>query len=83
MDWKVCVDSGLAKKIKPDKDMVGALLSSADKRMRSVDMLKTDNVTANSKLSLAYDALREVLEALAIKHGNKIIQPSTNISSRP
>ena len=35
-------------------------------------MLKTDNITANSKLSLAYDALREVLEALAIKQGYKI-----------
>ncbi|MCL4391142.1 hypothetical protein M1112_00410 [Candidatus Parvarchaeota archaeon] len=72
MDWKACVDSGMAKRITPDKEMVAALLITADKRMKSVDMLKTNSVTANSKVSLAYDALREVLEALAIKYGYKI-----------
>lgn len=72
MDWRECVDSGMAKKVKPDKEMIAAILSSADKRMKSVDLLKTSSVTANSKLSLAYDALRETLEALAIKHGYKI-----------
>ncbi len=72
MDWKGCVDSGMSKEVKPDKELIASLLSSADKRMKSVDLLKTDSVTANSKLSLAYDALREVLEALAIKHGYKI-----------
>ncbi len=72
MDWKECIDSGMAKSIMPDKDMILSLLSSADKRIKSVDLLKTDNITANSKLSLAYDALREVLEALAIKQGYKI-----------
>ena len=65
MDWKECIDSGMAKSIMPDKDMILSLLSSADKRIKSVDLLKTDNITANSKLSLAYDALREVLEALS------------------
>ncbi len=72
MDWKECFDSGMVKEVKPDKEMINALLYSADNRMKSVDMLETDNVTANSKLSLAYDALREVIEALAIKHGYKI-----------
>ncbi len=72
MDWQECIDSGMAKKINPDKEMVNSLLSSADKRIKSADLLKTDNITANSKLSLSYDALREVLEALAIKQGYKI-----------
>ena len=66
MDWKECFDSGMVKEVKPDKEMINALLYSADNRMKSVDMLETDNVTANSKLSLAYDALREEREALAI-----------------
>ncbi len=72
MDWKECIGSGMAKEITPDKEMVNSLLSSADKRIKSVNLLKTDNITANSKLSLAYDALREVLEALAIKQGYKV-----------
>ena len=72
MDWKECIDSGVAKEIKPDEEMIASILSSADKRIKSVDLLKTDDITANSKLSLAYDALREVLEALAIKRGYKV-----------
>lgn len=72
MDWKECFDSSMVKEVKPDNEMIKALLSSADNKMKSVDMLKTDRVTANSKLALAYDALREALEALAIKHGYKI-----------
>ena len=72
MGWEECVDSGMAKEVKLDKEMMAALLSSAAKRMKSVGLLKTGGVTANSKLSLACDALREVLEALAIKRGYKI-----------
>lgn len=59
MDWKECFDSSMVKEVKPDNEMIKALLSSADNKMKSVDMLKTDRVTANSKLALAYDALRE------------------------
>jgi hypothetical protein len=40
--------------------------------MKSSDELKMKETTSVSKFSLAYDSLRELLEALAIKNGYKI-----------
>ena len=72
MDWNTCLDKGVAKEIKPDEEMANSILSSSDNKIKSADLLETSKITAGSKLSLAYDALRGVLEALAIKHGYKI-----------
>ncbi len=42
------------------------------KEKNQADKLEIDDITASSKLSLAYDSLRELLEALSVKHGYKI-----------
>lgn len=72
MDWKRCLDSEIAKKITPDSEMVKALSSSSDNKLKSSEMLGISRITTSSKLSLTYDALREALEALAIKNGYKV-----------
>ncbi|MFA4820463.1 MAG: hypothetical protein WC613_05925 [Candidatus Aenigmatarchaeota archaeon] len=71
-DWKDCRDALVAKNIKPDEGMVKSLLRTSREKMLSSEMLKIGNVTAVSKFTLAYDSMREALEALAIRKGYKI-----------
>lgn len=72
MDWTACKKKDLVKEVKRDDNLINSLLSASTKRLKAQALLPLDNTTATSKLSLAYEALREVLEALAIANGFKI-----------
>jgi len=72
MDWKECKDSRMAKSIKPDMHLVRSLIKSSEKRLKSQDLLELNDITCESKVSLCYDAMRELLEALAVLKGFKI-----------
>ena len=72
MDWKECCNKRTAKQVSPDNDMILALMKSSENKLESESKLEMTNVTASSKLSLAYDSLRELLEALALKKGYKV-----------
>lgn len=71
-DWKGCCDRLTAKPIKPDLDMIKSLRKSSKNKLESENKLEMSDITASSKLSLAYDSLRELLEALSVKNGYKI-----------
>ncbi len=71
-DWKNCLDTLTAKRVKPDDSMIKSLIKTSENKFESENQLEMSNVTAASKLSLAYDSLRELLEALAVKKGYKI-----------
>lgn len=71
-DWKSCMDSLTAKNIKPDEGKIKSLLKSSESKFLSEGRLEMDKITATSKFSLAYESMREALEALAIKKGYKI-----------
>ncbi len=72
MDWKECCNKQLVKDVKTDTNMIKSLVKSSDNKLESEKMLAMNETTAASKLSLAYDSLRELLEALALKNGYKI-----------
>jgi hypothetical protein len=72
MDWTECNERRFVKKINSDENLVKSLVSSSRKRFESSERLNLDETTAASKVSLVYDSLRELLEALAIKKGFKI-----------
>lgn len=72
MDWKECCDRRIAKQVKSDIDMSNSLIKSSKNKMESENKLEMSDVTASSKLSLAYDSLRELLEASALKNGFKV-----------
>lgn len=72
MDWEECCNKRIVKDAKPDDDMVMSLIKSSKNKLESESRLEMSNVTAASKLSLAYDSLRELLEALALKNGFKV-----------
>ena len=66
------MDSLTAKNIKPDEGKIKSLLKSSESKFLSEGRLEMDKITATSKFSLAYESMREALEALAIKKGYKI-----------
>ena len=72
MDWEECRFKKIIKEVKPDENMIKSLKKSSKNKMESESKLEMDDITSISKLSLTYDSLRELLEALAIKKGFRI-----------
>jgi uncharacterized protein (UPF0332 family) len=72
MDWEECCGKRIVKDVKPDIELVASLKKSSGNKMESARQLLLSEVTAASKLSLAYDSLRELLEALALVNGYKV-----------
>lgn len=71
-DWKECCDKKIAKSISPDFEMISSLKESSENKIKSSDELSISLITASSKFILAYDSVREILEALSLKKGYKI-----------
>lgn len=72
MDWKECLNKKIVKKVQVDFELIKSLVKTSKNKLESENKLVMDNITANSKVSLAYDSLRELLEALSIRSGYKI-----------
>ena len=73
MDWIACrKNKNLVKEVSLDRNLINSLLKSSSNKEYSQRMLIMDSNTASSKVSLAYDALRELLEATALIKGYKI-----------
>lgn len=72
MDWEECFKKRIVKEIKKDTDLIKSLIENSRNKLESSNELKMNEITAISKFSLAYDSLREILEALSIEKGYKI-----------
>lgn len=70
MDWTECTKKRIVKSVGHDKNLIESIKKIADTKIESSDMLPAKFYY--SKISLLYDALRELLECLALKHGYKI-----------
>lgn len=72
MDWKECADNNLVKQKGVDKGLIDSLLKTSEMKLESNNRLELDEITAATKIGIAYDSLRELLEVLAIKKGFKV-----------
>jgi len=72
MDWKECFDKKIAKSVEPDEDLITSLKQTSENKLKSSEELIMNEINAGSKVSLSYDSLRELLEALTLKKGYKI-----------
>lgn len=72
MDWKECKDRRFVKEISSDQSLIKSLINSSNKKLESNKRLELDETTSSTKVSIAYESLREILEALAIQKGFKI-----------
>ncbi|PIN89557.1 hypothetical protein COU60_03015 [Candidatus Pacearchaeota archaeon CG10_big_fil_rev_8_21_14_0_10_34_76] len=72
MDFNECIKKRISKEVKRDADLIASLKKTSQNKFDSEDKLELNEITASSKISLLYDSLRELLEALAITRGYKI-----------
>jgi len=72
MDWSDCIHKRFIKETRIDKNLINSLIKSSENKLKSNERLEIDEFTASTKVSIVYDSLREILEALAIKKGYKI-----------
>ncbi|MBU0459337.1 MAG: hypothetical protein KJ597_01815 [Nanoarchaeota archaeon] len=72
MDWQECCRKRITKDVQVDEAMITALQKASKNKLESSQQLPLNLTTAASKLSLAYESLRELLEALALQRGYKI-----------
>ena len=72
MDFKECVDKKIIKSVSSDGELIKSLLKSSENKLKSQENLKMNDIHSSSKISLTYDSLREVLEALALVKGYKV-----------
>jgi hypothetical protein len=72
MDWTECNFKKMVKKVTLDTELIESLKESSQKKLESANRLKIDKITSSSVISLCYESLRELLEALALKKGFKI-----------
>ena len=72
MDWLECNKKRIVKGVSIDFELIESLIKSSKNKSKSELKLELDEVTVGSKISLLYDSLREILEALALKNKFKI-----------
>ena len=72
MDWTECGRNKLVKQVGADDNLAASLRASSANKLESQGLLPLNDKTAASKISLAYDAVRELLEAVAIERGFKV-----------
>ena len=80
MDLESCKKNKLVKEVKIDHPLIDSLLKTSEKKLKTQDMIVLNSTTSSSKISLAYDSLREILEALALSKGLKIYNHECYIS---
>ncbi len=73
MDLNECIKKGFIKKTEKNEELVRSLIEMATIRENVVKNTKLDALTISVVVSLAYDSLREVLEALCIMHEYKVL----------
>jgi hypothetical protein len=72
MDFNECLKKRIVKEVNEDEELIVSLIKTSQNKLDSEKKLELTEVTSGSKISLLYDSLRELLEALAIKNGYKI-----------
>lgn len=72
MNWNTCLRQREAKPIKPDVEMAASLEKTSANKAFSSQLLELKEETVASKISLHYDSVRELLEALTLRKGFKI-----------
>ena len=73
MDLNECFKKGLIKKTKADNELISSLVEMSNIKESAVKTAKIDNINISAYVSLAYDSLRELLEALCISKGYKVL----------
>lgn len=69
MRWETCLNEHIARRSQVDEGEVTRLREQSKDTLASMQRLDLDDTTSRSKALLAYDAVRELLEALSHREG--------------
>lgn len=72
MELDDCYKKGYIRKIKVNLELVKSLVEMSDIKEQAVKNAKIDEINISAYVSMAYDSLRETLEALCISLGYKV-----------
>lgn len=72
MDLEDCRRQGFIKRAAPSRAKAASLLDVADIKEKTVRAATLTSESVNAFLPLAYDALRETLDALCLLHGYQV-----------
>jgi len=72
MDLDDCFRKGFVKKTKPNKELIKSLIEMSDIKEETVKTAKINKTNISVYVSIAFDALREILEAICINLGYKV-----------
>lgn len=72
MELNECERKGFIKKATPSRSLAKSLLEVSEIKDKALDSADFDELSVNAYLPMAYDALREVLEALCILYSYKV-----------
>jgi len=73
MDLDECFRKGLIKRTEVDKELIKSLVEMSNIKEEAVKTANINEMNISAYVSLAYDSLREVLEALCILRGYKVL----------
>ncbi|PIZ51451.1 hypothetical protein COY27_03610 [Candidatus Woesearchaeota archaeon CG_4_10_14_0_2_um_filter_33_13] len=73
MDLDDCLRKGLIKKTRVDLELIQSLVEMAQIKEDAVNNAEINQINISAYVSLAYDALREALEAFCVKSGYKVL----------
>jgi len=72
MDLESCYRKNFIKKTRADLGLIKSLIEMSKIKENSVKEAKISEINISAYVSMAYDSLREVLEALGISRGYKV-----------
>jgi uncharacterized protein (UPF0332 family) len=72
MDLNDCYRKNLIKKTKIDRELIKSLIEMSDMEESTVNSATINKTNVSSYISMAYDSLREALEAICISFGYKV-----------
>ena len=73
MDLNECFRKGLIKKTKIDNELIKSLIEMSGIKETTVKTANVNEINISAYVSLAYDSLRELLEALCVLNGYKVL----------
>ena len=73
MDLEECFKKSLIKKTEVDENLIKSLIEMSKIKEDAVRKASVDNVNISAYVSLAYDSLREAMEAICIYKGYKVL----------
>ena len=73
MNLKECLEKEIIKKVEPNKERALSLIKISDLKEEVVRIAKLNERSIYAYISIAYDSLREFMEAIAIIHGYKVL----------